>query len=156
MGDEESIITNLEEEIQKLQEIKNKKSSSVSQMLSDDQIQNSVSGSVSSEGSYGSVETAKKTACGKPGKRPRVPADSMEVATDSVVALAKKVLSTGEFKSESGKFLDVCKILLEAGDDELENYCGELCAELATVVQTLSDQQSNSVKSTALLERTLA
>merc|ERR1712008_189775 len=90
MGDEESIITNLEEEIQKLQEIKNKKSSSVSQMLSDDQIQNSVSGSVSSEGSYGSVETAKKTACGKPGKRPRVPADSMEVATDSVVALAKK------------------------------------------------------------------
>jgi hypothetical protein len=151
------IISSLQSDIQKLQrEISDKKTAAVSKMLSDEQIQELITGSVSSDGSYGSLETAKKTACGKPGKRPRVPADSMEVATDSVVALAKQVLSTGEFKSESGKFLDVCKIFLEAGDDELENYCGEVCAELATVVQTLSDQQSNSAKSTALLERTLA
>merc|ERR1712129_429779 len=103
LGDEKLLVTNLEEEIQKLQlEIRNKKMASVSQLLSDDQIQNLVSGSISSEGSYGSLETAKKTDCGKPGKRPRVPADSMEVATDSIAALAKSLLSTGEFKSESG------------------------------------------------------
>jgi len=157
LSDEETIITNLEAEIQRLKaEIKNKKSSAVSQLLSDDQIQDLITGSVSSEGSYGSSEIAKQTACGKPGKKPRVPADAMEVATDNVAALAKKTLSEGEFKSERGTFTDVCKIFLEAGDDELENYCGEVCDELATVVQTLSDQQSNSEKSTALLEKTLA
>jgi hypothetical protein len=80
----------------------------------------------------------------------------MDVATDGIVALAKPLLSTGEFKSSKGKFLDVCKTLLDAGDDELANYCGEVCVELADVVQGLSDQQSNSVKSTAMLEKQMA
>jgi len=64
------IISSLEEEIQKLDdEIKKKKAASVSQMLNDDQIQKLITESLSAEGSYGSVETAKVTACGKPGKK---------------------------------------------------------------------------------------
>merc|ERR1711956_64345 len=109
-----------------------------------------------SKGSYGSVEKAKVTACGKPGKRPRVPIDSMEVATNHVREVAQPFLSTGEVKSEKGTFVDVCKLFLEAGDDELENYCVHVCAELAGVVQGVSDQHSNSEKSTANLERELA
>jgi hypothetical protein len=57
-------------------------------------------------------------------------------------------LPTEEFKSDSGKFPNAYKTLLEAGDDELENYyyyLGQVCAELATVEQTLSNQQSNSM-----------
>jgi len=151
------IIGNLEEEVQKLEDqIKKKKAAEVSQILSDDQIQKLIIDSISIEGSYGSVETAKITACGKPGKKPKVPFDSMEVATDSVVLLAKPLLSSGEFKSSKKKFIDVCKAFLEAGDDELANYCGEVCSELAEVVQGISDQQSNNVKSTVLLEKKLA
>jgi len=151
------IISSLEEEIQKLDdEIKKKKAASVSQMLNDDQIQKLITESLSAEGSYGSVETAKVTACGKPGKKPKVPFDSMEVASESIVPLARPLLSTGEFKSSKGIFIDVCKAFLEAGDDELANYCGEVCSELAEVVQGVSDQHSNNVKSTALLEKTRA
>jgi len=47
------------------------------------------------------------------------------------------------------------KFFLGAGDDELD-YCAELCSGLASVVQGVSDQKSNSVKSTAILEKELA
>merc|ERR550532_3127286 len=80
----------------------------------------------------------------------------MEVATDSVVPLAKALFSEGMFKSSVGKFTDACQSFLEAGEDELENYCVEVCKQLAGVVQGLSNQHSNAVKGTALLEKTLA
>jgi hypothetical protein len=64
-------------------------------MLSDEKIQKLTTESVSYDGNYGSLEKPNIIACGKPGKRPRVPADSMEAATDSVAAHAKQALSTG-------------------------------------------------------------
>jgi len=45
---------------------------------------------------------------------------------------------------------------LDAGEDELSNYCGQLCVNLAEVVQGISDQHSNSNQDTALLEKQLA
>merc|ERR1719361_1106143 len=157
LDNEGLIISNLQSEIQKLQEeISKKQAAAVSKMLSDEQIEELITGSVSSDGSYGSVEIAKVSACGKHRKPHRVPPDHMEVATDGIVAPAKDLLTTGEFKSSKGNFIDVCKTFLDAGDDELANYCGELCVELADVVQGLSDQQSNSAKSTAKLEKQLA
>jgi len=41
-------------------------------------------------------------------------------------------------------FIDWCKNLLEVGgENEMTNYCGRLCVELADVVQGISDQHSN-------------
>jgi len=157
LSNEAVLIGSLESEVENLrQEIERKKAAEVSEIFSDEQIQTLITGSTSAEGSFGSVENAKTSACGKPGKRPRVPFDSMEKATDHIVSLAKPLLSTGEFKSEKKKFLTVCKSFLDAGEDDLENYCGEVCFELAEVVQRLSDQHSNAKKSTAKLEKTLA
>jgi DNA repair exonuclease SbcCD ATPase subunit len=157
LDNENTIISNLETGIAALElEIKAKKKATASQPMSNEQIQQIITATVSAEGSYGSVEKAKVTACGKPGKRPRVPSDSMEVAVDHVREVAQPFLSTGDVKSEKGTFIDVCKLFLEAGDDELENYCVHVCAELAGVVQGVSDQHSNSEKSTAKLEKELA
>jgi len=157
LSNEAVIIGNLENEVDKLkEEIKRKKAAEVSDILSDQKIQELISESVAAEGSFGSLENAKTSACGKPGKKPRVPFDSQDVATEKIVALARDVLSTGAFKSDKLKFTTVCKTLLEAGDDELENYCGEVCFELAEAVQGVSNQYSNSKKETAKLEKILA
>lgn len=71
--------------------------------------------------------------------------------------LAKPLLSAGQFKTVNKNFIDWCKDLVEVGDeDEMQNYCGELCVELADVVQAISDQHSNSVPSTVVLDKRLA
>jgi hypothetical protein len=63
------IISSLQSDIQKLQrEISDKKTAAVSKMLSDEQIQELITGSVSSDGSYGSLETAKKNSMRKAGQ----------------------------------------------------------------------------------------
>jgi len=157
LEDEQVIISNLDEEIQRLDsEIKKKEAAEASADLNDQQIQNIVKDSVSAEGSFGSVEIAKDSACGKPGKGKRTSPMALDVALESVAELAQPLLSSGEFKSSKGKFFDVCKAFLEAGEDELENYCIEVCSGLADVVQGVSDQKSNSVKSTSKLRKTLA
>jgi len=77
LGDEELVISNLEAEIARLIEaIEDKRKNEASEMLGDAQIEEIITGSVAVEGSFGSVETAKSTACGKPGKRPRLPFDA--------------------------------------------------------------------------------
>merc|ERR1719320_1792283 len=108
------------------------------------------------EGSYGSVENAINSACGKPGKQPRVPFDAMDLATDAIPTFARPLLSTGEHKSATSRFIQVCNQFLHAGDDELANWCGQLCANLAEVVQEISDQHSNSNQDTAMLEKKLS
>jgi len=151
------MMANLDAEIEKLsQAIESKKKAEVSQELDTEQIQSLISQSVETEGSYGSVENAKSSGCGKPGKKPRVSFDSMDLATESIAKFAKPLLSTGEHKSLKSQFIDDCKMFLDAGEDELSNYCGQLCLNLAEVVQGISDQHSNSNQDTALLEKQLA
>jgi len=150
------LIANLETEIKKLsQTIKVMKEAKVSQEFNDEQIQSLITQSVETEGSYGSVEDAKNSACGKPGKTPRVPFDALDLATDSIPSFARPLLSTGEHKSLKSQFIDVCKLFLDAGEDQLTNYCGQLCVNLAEVVQGISDQHSNSNQDTAILEKKL-
>jgi len=154
LTDEGQKINDLEQRVAKLKaEIEKKKKTEVSKMMEPNQIQGLIADSVSVEGSYGSLEMAKQTACGR--KKPRVSPGALEMAVDSIASIAKPLLSTGQFKSLIGEFTDVCKMFLEAGDDELD-YCVELCSGLASVVQGVSDQKSNSVKSTAILEKELA
>lgn len=110
LNDEDLVISSLEAEIATLiAAIDEKKKSEEAEVLGDEQIQELITGSVAVEGSFGSVEIAKSTACGKPGKRPRLPFDAEEVAVDGIVALARPLLSKGEMKSSSQKFLAVCK-----------------------------------------------
>jgi len=156
LGQKAVLIANLETEIEKLsQAIKAKKEAEVSQEFNDEQIQSLITQSVETEGSYGSVEDAKNSACGKPGKTPRVPFDALDLATDSIPSFARPLLSTGEHKSSKSQFIDVCKLFLDAGDDPLTNYCGQLCVNLAEVVQGISDQHSNSNQDAAILEKKL-
>merc|ERR1712013_589344 len=68
----------------------------------------------------------------------------MDVAVEKIASLVQPPLSTGEWKSEKKKFDGVCKQFLDAGDDELANYCGEVCFELADTVQVVSDKYSKS------------
>jgi len=157
LNDEDLVISSLKAEIATLTAaIDEKKKSEEAEVLGDEQIQELITGSVAVEGSFGSVEIAKSTACGKPGKRPRLPFDAEDVAVDGMVALARPLLSKGEMKSSSQKFLAVCKSFLEAGEDELANYCGQTCSRMSAAVQGVSDQHANSKKSTAKLEKKLA
>lgn len=134
-----------------------KKNAEVSSAFSDEQIQTLIRNSISTENSFGSVENAVGSKCGKPGNKPRVPFEASTHAKDNIVPVAQPLLSTGEFKSETKKFVSVCKDFLGAKDqDELDNYCVEVCSELAKVVQGLSDQSSNSKKDTTILEKELA
>jgi len=157
LSQEAVLIANLQTEIEKLsQTIMTKKTAEVSQDFDEVQIQGLIKQSVETEGSYGSVDNAKSSACGKPGKKPRVPFDAMDLATDSTATFARPLLSTGEHKSVTTQFIDVCNQFLEAGDDELANYCGQLCVNLAEVVQEISDQHSNSNQDTSILEKKLS
>jgi len=158
LSDEALLISNLEGEVEKLREaIESKKNADVSAIFTDEQIQTLIAGSISTENSFGSIENAKNSKCGKPGNQPRVPFESSIKAKEKIVSLAQPLLSSGEFKSEKSKFLAVCKDVLGAeGFDDLENYCGEVCWELAEVVQGLSDQSSLFKGDTAKLEKVLA
>jgi len=157
LSNEGVLVGNLVREIEKLEvEIQEKKSAKVSQVFSDEQIQQFITDSVEATGSFGSVDGAKTSACGKPGKKPRVPFDAMDVAVEKIASLVQPPLSTGEWKSEKKTFDGVCKQFLDAGDDELANYCGEVCFELADTVQGVSDKYSKSQGDTAKLEKVLA
>merc|ERR1719458_2331062 len=157
LSDEDMVISNLNAEIAELTKaIEDKKKSEEAEIINDAVIEDLITKSVSVDASFGSVEVAISTACGKPGKRPRLPFDADDVAVDGIVSLAKPLLSTGQVKSSSAKFSSVCKAFLEAGEDELANYCGQLCSKMAAAVQGVSDQHANSRKSTLKLEKSLA
>merc|ERR1719458_480847 len=157
LSDEDLVISNLNAEIAELTKaIEDKKKSEEAEIINDAVIEDLITKSVSVDASFGSVEVAISTACGKPGKRPRLPFDADDVAVDGIVSLAKPLLSTGQVKSSSAKFSSVCKAFLEAGEDELANYCGQLCSKMAAAVQGVSDQHANSRKSTLKLEKSLA
>merc|ERR1719458_1208582 len=157
LSDEDLVISNLNAEIAELTKaIEDKKKSEEAEIINDAVIEDLITKSVSADASFGSVEVAISTACGKPGKRPRLPFDADDVAVDGIVSLAKPLLSTGQVKSSSAKFSSVCKAFLEAGEDELANYCGQLCSKMAAAVQGVSDQHANSRKSTLKLEKSLA
>lgn len=114
LSNEAVLIGNLQNDIEKLsEEIAKKKAAEVSQVLSDAKIQELISQSVAAEGSYGSLENAIHSACGKPGKN-HVCHSTQDVAAEKIVALARDVLSTGAFKSEKLKFTNVCKTLLDS------------------------------------------
>jgi len=70
LSNEGVLVGNLVREIEKLEvEIQEKKSAKVSQVFSDEQIQQFITDSVEATGSFGSVDGAKTSACGKPGKK---------------------------------------------------------------------------------------
>jgi chromosome segregation ATPase len=102
------------------------------------------------------VEDAKSSGCGKPPRKPRVPFTAKEIAVNEMVALAKPLLSTGGLRSAVSTFTTACKDFLEAGEDELANYCGQVCSEMAAAVQGLSDQHANKKQSTVKLEKQLS
>jgi len=147
LNDKETNIGILEKVIDDLNQYE------VPKTMSKDLIEALITSSFSAEGSYGSVENARSSSCGKPGKTPRVPFDAMEVAAEKIVALAQHDLSSGGVKSSKADFLNICNTFLAAGNDAFAGYCGALCNKLADVVQRLSDQTSSFEKSIALREK---
>lgn len=151
------LVSNLEKVIENLElEIKKRKDAEASQELSDDQIQTLITQTVEQQASFKTLQDAISSGCGKPGRQPRLSPRAHQAAVDKMPDFARPLLSTGEYKSVKSEFMRVCKQFLQAGNNELENYCGQLCVELADVVQGISDQHSNSVKSTVELEKKLS
>jgi len=157
--EQESILAEAwEKEIESLKaEIKKKKETEASVELNQEQIQHLISQSLETPESFVSLQNARSSGCGKPGREPRLSSGAYYTTLKKMPDLAKTLLSTGEYKTVKKDFIDWCKDLLEVGDeDEMTNYCGQLCVELADVAQGISDQHSNSVPSTIVLDKKLA
>jgi len=159
LTDQRVLISNFESSIVSLaRSIDAKKAGHNSQDLSADQIRSIIVACVSATGSFGSLDNAKATKCGKPRFRPRMPPDAARVAEDALQSFAQQIFGGGQLSNNRAFFSQVCHHTLGFApneDDELGNYCGQVCAGLADVAQLLSDRYSFSSGNTAALKAQL-
>jgi len=159
LGDQHLLISNLESSISSLmRSIGEKEAMHSSQDLTADQVREIIEVCVSAAGSFGSLDNAKITKCGKPRFRPRMPPDAAAVAEAALQSFAQQIFGGGLRRSNKAFFTQVCFHVLGFApqeEDEFGNYCGQVCAGLADVAQLLSDKYSISSGSTALLKAQL-
>jgi len=159
LGDQHLLISNLESSISSLMgSIGEKEAMHSSQDLTADQVREIIEVCVSAAGSFGSLDNAKITKCGKPRFRPRMPPDAAAVAEAALQSFAQQIFGGGQLSNNRAFFSQVCHHTLGFApneEDELGNYCGQVCAGLADVAQLLSDRYSFSSGNTAALKAQL-
>jgi len=164
--EQNTMIAILDETIQKLvQEIEAKASSKTSKLLGKAQIKNLIDKAISEQTSFHGLDRAKRSKCGKPSAmfamykngETRPPPDASEKAREFIRGPTLEMLQNGEFKTDVDSSTQTCKKYLmdNVDEDELENYCAQLCSELASVMQLISDQASRQKGSLERLEAEL-
>jgi len=129
-----------------------------SRMISNEEIEQLVDAAVTSQASFGSKEAATATNCGKPGllfndKRPNP--DGYEQSSVMIKGLASELFvekkkSGDPIQSEYKTFLKVCEDNMgfqrseNSIADDMASYCDEMCGEMATSVQAISNKHSMS------------
>merc|ERR1719367_2320622 len=121
-----------------------------------EEVERLVTESVKAERSFGSKQAAVDTACGKPGleyedKRPNPHGfeESVKVMAEIAKTFWEEKKQAGDLvQSEYKFFSEACEDSLgfqrtgDVEEDDLASFCDELCADMATVVQDISDQHS--------------
>jgi len=155
----DGVINNLKKRIEE------KKAKATSRPIENTEIEDLVEKSVSHDTSFGSSEAAKATRCGKPGfkfqdKRPSKLA--FENSKTVMLEVAEQFFNAG-VESEVGRFTTKCEDYLglqRTGNlqkDDLESYCDELCADLASAAQQISNRvAAGAMSSVKKLEAELA
>jgi len=122
-----------------------------------DEVEHLVTESVQAQQSFGSKQAAVNTACGKPGLEhndsPPNPAgfeESVKVMQEIAQTFWEEKKQAGDLvKSEYSFFAEACEDTLgfqrtgDAEEDDLASFCDELCNDLATTVQAISDTFSS-------------
>jgi len=161
VADQETSIQNLEQTITKLSTaIAAKQASTNSAVLNTAQIQDLINTAMEHDSSFKGLERARVSKCGIPrlvraNLNERIPIEAPENAGTVIRNAAVDMLQQGAFKTTVQEFTSACRTHLNvaAGEDAIENYCIELCGSLANMVQSVSDQDSNSKGSVATLQR---
>ena len=149
------LVTTSDGVINKLKKrIEEKKAKATSRPIEDAEIEDLVEKSVSDGTSFGSSEAAQTTRCGKPGFKfhdKKMPRAAFENSKTVMSEVAEQFFNAG-VESEVGRFTTVCEDYLgfqrtgDAKKDDMESYCDELCADLAQVAQSVSNQKSAGSK----------
>jgi len=156
VGDHKHLLESSDRIINNLKKkIKEKKTKKTSRPITDYEIENLVEQSVADSTSFTSSEAAKATACGKPGLKfegNRPNPDGFENSKEVMEKLAESFF-TPEVESDVMKFTRVCEDHLgfqrtsDTKADDLASYCDELCADLAQIAQTISNNKGAGSKS---------
>jgi DNA repair exonuclease SbcCD ATPase subunit len=155
----DTVITNLK------QKIEEKKGKATSRDITKEEIESLVEQAVADDESFSSTEIAKATACGKPGLRfegQRPNPEGFENSKEAMQEIAEGFFNAG-VESDVKLFTRVCEDFLgfqrssDTKADDLASYCDELCADLAQIVQTVSNNKGAGAKADVRkLERELA
>jgi len=155
----DGVIKNLKKRIEE------KKAKVTSRTTENTEIEDLVEKSVSHGTSFGSLEAAKVTRCGKPGKKfqDKKPSPASFENSKTVMSEVAEQFFNAGVESEIGRFTTVCEDYLgfqRTGDttkDDMESYCDELCADLAAAAQAVSNRvAAGSMASVKKLEAELA
>lgn len=164
--DHELILDQLESKMQALSEqIEQKKRAAQLRDLTPEEVNQLVEDTVAGAETFNSLDEARATKCGKPGstyqgKRPNRFGFKNSVTQMEHVA-QKWFESNSGAKSKVEIFVKACESHLgfvHTGDpekDDLSSYCDELCAEMASVVQEVSEARPSPMTDVKRLEREL-
>jgi len=166
VGDHKDLVEASDKTINNLKKkIEEKKAKAGSRPITDDEIEKLVEDAVAHSTSFTSREAAKATACGKPGllfggNRPNP--TGFENSKEVMEEVADSFFTPG-VESDVLRFTRVCEDYLgfqrtsDAHQDDLASYCDELCAEMAQIAQTISNNKGAGAKSDVRkLERELS
>jgi len=150
VGDHKGFVATADAQITKLkQKIEEKKGKATSREITKEEIESLVEKAVVDDESFGSIEMAQATTCGKPGGRlngKRPPRDAFENSKDAMQEIAEGFFHAG-VESNTMLFTKVCEDFLgfqrssDAKADDLASYCDELCADMAKIAQTVSNNK---------------
>merc|ERR1712129_361958 len=155
----DTVITNLRKKIEE------KKGKATSREITKEEIESLVEQAVADDESFASLEIAKATACGKPGLKfegQRPNPGGFDNSKEAMQEIAEGFFNAG-VESDVKLFTRMCEDFLgfqrssDAKSDDLASYCDELCADLAHIAQTVSNNKGAGAKSDVRkLERELA